>query len=196
MITAKAPPGHMLTYTGKFVDPLNATPDDIDIIDIAHHLSNLCRYNGAVDFFFSVAQHSVLVAQRFRHNSYLRKWAILHDASEAYLGDIISPLKYLEQFEFYLEAEERLMNVICDKFDLDYEMPEEVKRVDIKMRGAEMRDLKNYFPEESNKTYLFAIKPWLPIYAKTQFLLEAQELGIFEESFLPEVSPEYYREAL
>lgn len=179
MIKTQAPTGTILTYSGNFINPLEVNPEDIRLLDIAHSLSNLCRYNGHVDHFYSVAQHSVIVAQQFEPFSYLRRWALLHDASEAYLGDVVAPLKYCGEYDFYLEAEERLMNAVCERFDLDTEQPEEVDFVDKKLRGAEMRDLKGYFPENLKDTYSFKIKPWLPTYAKVQFLIEADELGVY-----------------
>ena len=85
----------ILTYTGKVIDPLNVNPDDICIEDIAHGLSLLCRYNGQCDIFYSVAEHCITMA------TYpgFRKWnplvMLLHDAAEAYIGDIIRPIKLL-----------------------------------------------------------------------------------------------------
>lgn len=179
MITTKAPSGSILTYSGKFINPLEVEPEDIGLYDIAHALANLCRYNGHVDYFYSVAQHSVIVAQQFEEKSNVRKWALFHDASEAYLGDVVAPLKYCGHYDFYLEAEEKLMEAVAIRFGLEGEMPNSVDYVDKKLRGAEMRDLKNYFPEESQDTYEFSIKPWLPAYAKYQFLWEAEQLGIY-----------------
>jgi hypothetical protein len=186
MITTAPPTGCILTYTGKFINPLKATVDDIEFADIAHALSNLCRYNGHVSSFYSVAQHSVIVSEQFSifTETYFRKWGLLHDASEAYLGDVVAPLKYSGHYDFYLEAEERLMEVICDKFDLDLPMPEEIDIVDKKLRGPEMRDLKNYIPGGSNnggsaeEIYSFKINPWLPDTAKYQFLRQAKLLKI------------------
>jgi hypothetical protein len=185
MITMAAPTGCILTHTGKFVNPLEATVDDIDIADIAHSLANLCRYNGHVSHFYSVAQHSVLVAQQFNifTEKYLRKWGLLHDASEAYLGDVVAPLKHSGHYDFYLEAEDRMMEVICEKFDLDLPMPEEIDIVDKMLRGPEMRDLKQYVPSDNNggltkEMYAFKIEPWLPHTSKQQFLKQAQLLRI------------------
>lgn len=168
--------GHMLTYTGKMFNILDPDYTEIDPVDISHHLSMICRYNGAVSHHYSVAQHSVLVAQRFPEGSYERKWAILHDAPEAYIGDLIAPLKYSGYFEHYFEAEERLMNAVCERFGLDTEMPEEVDFVDKKLRGAEMRDLKNY--DSGEETYSFKVHPWATSYAKSRFTMEMNRLGL------------------
>jgi hypothetical protein len=104
--------GEITTATGRNVNPLKLRPEDIDIQDIAHALSMTCRFNGHCRKFYSVAEHSVLV-------SYLcpRKFALiglLHDAAEAYLGDIPSPVKpKLKQFK---TAENRAEQAIARKF--------------------------------------------------------------------------------
>jgi len=70
--------------------------DSIKLADIAHSLSNLCRFNGHCRRFYSVAQHSVLVARvvRFLDGGMVaQRWALLHDAHEAYVGDVIRPIK-------------------------------------------------------------------------------------------------------
>lgn len=94
----------MVTISGLMVDPLNLRPEDVRIDDIAHHLSMLCRFCGAVREFYSVAEHSVLVCREvelrayrrggdLREFRYLLMLALLHDACEAYLGDTIRPRK-------------------------------------------------------------------------------------------------------
>jgi len=179
MIKTQAPTGSILTYSGRFVNPLEITPEDIRLIDIAHALSHLCRYNGHVDHFYSVAQHSVYVARQFEPGSELRKWGLLHDATEAYLGDVVAPLKYCGHYDFYLEAEDKLMEAIAEKFNLEgFHVPDEVDFVDKKLRGAEMRDLKGYFPESSQNTYDFEIRSWLPSSARQAFIWEAIKLGL------------------
>ena len=80
----------MLTHAGKHVDPLNVRPEDICLEDIAFALSNISRFGGHVPF-LSVAEHSVRVCMAAPPK--LKKAALLHDAAEAYIGDIIWPLK-------------------------------------------------------------------------------------------------------
>lgn len=84
--------GHwMLTFTGRAYFPCDPRPDEVDILDIAHGLSNLCRYTGQCLRFYSVAEHSILVSRMVP--SELAMEALLHDASEAYCADLNRPLK-------------------------------------------------------------------------------------------------------
>ncbi len=84
-------------HSGHDIDPLNVKPADITIEDIAHGLSMTCRFAGQCRLYYSVAQHSVLVSTLVPESMAL--WGLLHDASEAYLGDIYGPLKqYLPNY--------------------------------------------------------------------------------------------------
>ena len=80
----------LLTFTGLHFYPLTPNPNDVDIEDIAHALSNTCRFNGHVSTFYSVAQHCVLVSQYCVNNPL---WGLMHDAAEAYLPDVATPVK-------------------------------------------------------------------------------------------------------
>src|SRR4051812_20540869 len=97
-MNALAHPGWIKTYTGRFIQPLALTPGDIDIRDIAHSLSRVCRFGGHCVGVMNVAAHSVRVLSRFctanaNATRQEKLTALLHDASEAYLGDIPRPLK-------------------------------------------------------------------------------------------------------
>jgi hypothetical protein len=86
------------TRTGKLVDVRNPTPDMVDLEDIAHALSMICRFAGHTREFYSVAEHSVLVALLGNRSDFSPEFnlaLLLHDAAEAYVGDIISPVKRL-----------------------------------------------------------------------------------------------------
>lgn len=100
----------IMTHTGKKFKPFNPRTEDIDIEDIAHALSNICRFNGHVNQFYSVAEHSVLVSVLCPEELKLK--GLLHDAAEAYLGDVPSPLKTESQEA----AEAILLNKIFEKF--------------------------------------------------------------------------------
>lgn len=116
----------MQTSTGRAFYPFEAKPEDIDLLDIAHALSMLCRYGGHCSQFYSVAEHCVLMSEKVSPEAAL--WALLHDATEAYLGDLIRPLKLA--LPDYRAAEDRLMGVICERFGLDPTCPAEVKEAD------------------------------------------------------------------
>lgn len=113
------------TFTGKKFWALDPRSEDVDIIDIAHALSHACRYAGHCKQFYSVAEHCVLMAQKAKAH---KMWALLHDASEAYICDIPSPIKpFLSN---YKEIEYGIMNAVCIKFNIEKEMPPEVKELD------------------------------------------------------------------
>lgn len=117
----------MQTYTGARFYPMDPRPDEIDIRDIAHALSLICRYGGHVDRFYSVAEHCVLMSQYVPAEHAL--WALLHDASEAYVGDMVRPLK--RQLPEYVAAEDRVIGAIVERFGLpSTTMPAEVKDAD------------------------------------------------------------------
>lgn len=88
------------TYTGKFVDVANPLMPTIDLRDIAQGLSLTCRYGGQINRFYSVAEHSVLVHDLLRWQDaprVLQLAGLFHDAAEAYLGDVVAPLKYAQR---------------------------------------------------------------------------------------------------
>lgn len=125
------------TYTGRRFYPMDPRPEDFDLKDIAHALANVNRYGGHLDRPYSVAQHSVLVSRHCPPG--LEMCGLMHDAPEAYIGDMVKPLKLmLPQFQ---EIEDGVWRALAKRFDLPEEMPDEVKRVDLQMLGTEVRDL-------------------------------------------------------
>jgi hypothetical protein len=102
------------TLSGKFFDILKPEEYEYDIEEIATALSNLCRYTGHVNTFYSVAEHSVLVSRIVPERLALA--GLLHDASEAYLGDVSSPLKKL--LPEYKRIEDRVQRAIEELLDL------------------------------------------------------------------------------
>ncbi len=134
---------------GHNIDLANPQPEQIDIVDIAHHMSQINRYNGACPFPYSVAQHSILVASILPDE--LKLWGLLHDAAEAYTGDKIRPAKILCPDDKTLE--DKVQRVICEKFGLPWPEPAEVKEADNAVYAMEKyhlmfwRDLVEDIPE-------------------------------------------------
>lgn len=158
------------THTGRKFYPLSPDVSSVDIEDIAHALSNICRFTGHIDEFYSVAQHSVHVAQFSGEHAL---WGLLHDASEAYIADISSPIKRTSYFEDYRAIEDNLMNVICDKYGLQHGMPESVRLADSKMLSTEYKDLMKIKISDwgfKHEPYDFTVVPVSPKEAKFMFL--------------------------
>ena len=101
------------TFTGRMFWPIDPQPDEVDIEDIAHALSNVCRFCGHTREFYSVAQHSVLVSEIVPAAFALE--GLLHDATEAYISDVARPVKpYLTN---YKEIEINLYRAIAKRFN-------------------------------------------------------------------------------
>lgn len=117
-------------------------PEDIDILHIAHALSNICRWTGQVKTFYSVAEHCLDVAWLVPPE--LELTGLLHDASEAYIGDIASPLKWLlaDRAPGVLrEIEDNIHRAISKRFGTVYPFPPEIKHADKVAAATERRDL-------------------------------------------------------
>jgi len=118
----------METFLGKRFYPLNPTPEDISIIDIARGLSNQCRFNGHTKHFYSVAQHCIVGADWVFDQTKSHRWAmlfLLHDAAEAYIGDLIRPLKETRHFDYLEVIESVIKRTIYDYANLDWPTVEE-----------------------------------------------------------------------
>lgn len=128
------------TYSGTMFDILDPRPEQFTIEDIAHSLSMLCRFTGHVKYFYSVGQHSWLGSYIVPANNALE--FLLHDASEAFIGDMNRPLKHLTAAgPAYQEIEERVMRVIREKFHLPEVQSEAIHQVDNQMLYAEKEQL-------------------------------------------------------
>lgn len=120
---------HLLTFTGRTFSPLAPKAADIAIEDIAHALSRLNRFGGHIGpEDYSVAQHSVLVSRAVPTQYAL--WALLHDASEAYLGDVVKPLKHTAAMAPYRAIEAVVQRTIYQRFGLVGDEPEAVRAAD------------------------------------------------------------------
>ncbi len=143
------------TYTGKSFDPLNVDESLLDIKDIAHALSLMCRGNGHVQHFYSVAQHSLACAKEAKERGYSKEiilGCLFHDASEAYLSDVTRPIK--KELTYYLEVEDVLQDSIWKHFINKILTKEDKKlifEIDDEMLSLELKELLN---EEINDDYL------------------------------------------
>ena len=102
---------YITTYTGKHFDPIQPEPGVFDLTDISHALSLLCRGNGHMKHFYSVAQHSIACAEEAKARGYsarVQLGCLLHDASEAYLSDVTRPVK--KDLDYYLKVEALLQD--------------------------------------------------------------------------------------
>jgi len=186
------------TFSGKFIEPLNPKWEDLDVIDIAHGLSNICRYGGQSSEFYSVAQHSVYVSYNCGEDALN---GLLHDGSEAYLGDVPRPIKHTPQYSFYRDVEEVLQTMIFQKFgedgeytwttggmcSCDYET-KAVKNADNQVLLVEQQHLfAKPFGREGlklawsdmkyqNAPLLDCFKPWTPRIAEQRFMDRFREL--------------------
>ncbi len=128
---------YVSTYTGKQFFPLDSQQDQVDIEDIAHGLAYQCRFNGQTRYFYSVAQHSLIVAGLVPKRLYLA--ALLHDAAEAYMGDMVKPLKQL--FPLFSSIETKVMATIAGRYGITDLENRAIKRADLIALAMEKRDL-------------------------------------------------------
>ena len=169
------------TFTGVQFWPLDPRPEEIFIIDIAHALSNICRFGGHSRCFYSVAEHSVIVSEHVSQENKLA--ALLHDATEAYLGDMVRPLK--RNMSEYRVAEYRLHIMICERFGLPVILADEIKLTDNKLLLNEKNELMGLEPAPWGLAQIGASEPldnvdimgWHPLYAKELFLLAYERLS-------------------
>lgn len=125
------------TFTGIWVNCFNANKEMICIDDIAHALSNQCRFGGHLPKFYSVAEHSIRCSILAGKESKLA--ALLHDASEAYLVDIPRPIKL--KLDNYKTIEDSLMKIIAEKYGFNYPLSAEVRNIDEIMLQKEWESL-------------------------------------------------------
>lgn len=134
----------ILTYSGKYFDYENLGANVFDIEDIAQGLSNACRFAGQCPRFYSVAQHSVLVYRLLRDvlrvtDPIILMQGLLHDGTEAFLGDMTTPLKRM--MPAYGELEHRLQRIIMAMFSLPPELHPLVKKADLMALAIEKREI-------------------------------------------------------
>jgi hypothetical protein len=166
------------TYTGRRFSPLEPVEADVVVEDIAHALSNQCRFGGHCTIFYSVAQHSCVVADvvaALDAGPADQLWALLHDAAEAYLLDLPHPLKHNTVLgDAYRAIEAPLQAVICARFGLPEEPPADVKEADRAVLASErLAFMQESFdwPELAGVAAIdLQLEPWLPARAEREFL--------------------------
>ena len=170
---------YITTYTGKHFDPVNPEIELIDIKDIAHALSLICRGNGQVKSFFSVGQHCINAAKEAKLRGYSNRVilaCLIHDAGESYLSDVPRPLK--PAMPEYIRTENQLLDLIYEKFlgsPLTTEEAAQVKTIDNALLYYDLKELLNEVSEGE--------KPELHIELNYEFvpfdLVEQEYLALF-----------------
>ncbi len=161
------------------IDLQNPSPDMFTIYDIAAGLSKICRFAGQIQYFYSVAQHSVIVSRLAPPE--LKMVALLHDAAEAYLGDVVKPLKNLLG-QAYTDIEESFERAIFERFDLDFNDIAKVKRYDLEAYDAEHdymrkgRSMAWHTLHQKVNMTMEQYRLWLPAQAEAGFISEYNNL--------------------
>lgn len=131
------PPHSIRTYTGKVFDLENLTEEMICIEDIAHALSNTARFAGHSKIMIPVSQHCLHMYNNVPQH--LKIAALLHDASEAYIGDMPKPFKSL--MPDYQKLEDKIMHMVAGKYGFDYPLDPIVKKADMDMLEYEWNEI-------------------------------------------------------
>jgi 5'-deoxynucleotidase YfbR-like HD superfamily hydrolase len=167
--------------SGRYINFLTPDPSVFCIHDIAHALSHTCRFGGHTRDFYSVAQHSVLASYLVPECDQFA--ALMHDAAEAYVGDVPTPLKQL--LPEYKAIEKRIEACLFERFGLYSGMPLSVKRADLIMLATERRDLMEAKSDDAEWSAIadvpmapFRIKPQSPEQARKSFLDQFKQLSM------------------
>lgn len=164
--------GWFVTRSGNKFFPLAPKPEEIHIQDISFALSNICRFGGHVEF-YSVAEHCCHVSDACPIG--LKLLGLMHDSTEAFLGDMVRPLK--QQMSFYQEVEDMMWHVIAKKFNLPFSTAA-IKPYDNQALLAERNHLmeegpntrKWYWDHAGIKPLPCKIECWPPIVARREFM--------------------------
>lgn len=178
----------ILLASGNYFDFLAPEQSAFTIEDVAHGLSHVCRFGGQCSRFYSVAQHSVIASKHVPGpDAYA---ALMHDAAEAFVGDMAKPLKDL--CPEYREVEKRVEAAVLARFRVPTPLPPSVKEIDTVLLATEQRELMrnrddwNY--TRGRQPLDIAIPPMPPAMAKAAFLVRFAELAPSESPSTKEAS--------
>lgn len=166
---------YMTTYTGVKFWPLDPRVQEIRLEDIAHALSRICRFNGHVRSHYSVAQHAVLVSHLVP--KYLALEALHHDDAEAYLADLVRPVK--RHIPKYMQYERELEQVISDRFRLSFPLHSVIHDIDTRIVADEAEALFLHVPSWTKDYQKIGvrIRPVPAFIAKRLYLHRHRELN-------------------
>ena len=175
---------YLQTVSGRRVNPFDPDPDQIELADIARALANQCRFGGHCLTFYSVAQHCVLVSELIEEEGGDAEdalAALMHDAAEAYLGDLPHPIKHRSELGArFIEAEKPLEQVICDRFSITDSSSAAIKRIDRALLATERRAFSAerwQWPELSGVEALaLELQAWSPDEAAEAFVRRFEAL--------------------
>ena len=178
-----APGPYLQTVSGRFVNPFDPDPEQLDAGDIARALANLSRFGGHTRAFYSVAQHSVIVSRLVEERGGDAEdafAALMHDATEAYLGDMPHPIKHRSPLgAAFKEVEGQLEQVLSKHFNIKSGVPE-IKRVDRALLATERKALSGenwHWPELDGVEPLdLELVAWPPDEAAQRFAARFAEL--------------------
>jgi hypothetical protein len=181
--TPPAPGPYLQTVSGRWVNPFDPDLDQLDAGDIARALANVCRFGGHTRAFYSVAQHSVIVSRLVEERGGDADdafAALMHDATEAYLGDMPHPLKHRSALgAAFREAEAHLEQAIRSRFRIKVDVPE-IKRIDRALLATERRAFSGenwHWPELDGVEPLdVELEAWPPDVAAREFAQRYTEL--------------------
>ena len=182
---------HLEMPDGTFFDPLNPDADLMQHEMLAVALGNMCRYGGLVYEFYSVAQHSVLVAALCPQDMPAQRMAILHDADEGFgLPDMPSPMK--PNFKSYVDAQHRIGACVEARWGLDPADHDRIKPADIQALITEKHRLKSMVNEDYWRDWARGVEPatWLKIVPLQPLQARALFLTAFNRVFVQQSTRE------
>ena len=171
--------------SGQYLDLADPNPNQFTFNDIAGALSKICRFGGQVERFYSVAEHCVRCARQAREDGFpldTQMACLMHDAAEAFCGDVVKPLKIM--LREYADIEARIEAVIAEKFMIDFRREEEiVHEIDHAMLINERRHLFSadqvvWVGEKAVRRLDGEPECWEPEAARVIFTREARMIGI------------------